>query len=122
MYSKTEKGSKMPGLALSSGVQIIFLLDRDDSDTSLLLCLARCLGKETKKLFPVAYSALFNNVFDALNLFSMIFYTYVAEIQLPGNNIWLLSITQISAMAGHWSCPSYCDKYKTLYASRLYCQ
>jgi hypothetical protein len=31
----------------------------------------------------MAYSALFNNVFEALNLLFIIFYAYVAEIQLP---------------------------------------
>ncbi len=39
----------------------------------------------------MAYSALFNNVFDALNLLLIILYTYVAEIQLPGNGIRLLA-------------------------------
>jgi hypothetical protein len=35
----------------------------------------------------MAYSALFNNVFEALNLLLIILYSYVAEIQLhvPGN-------------------------------------
>jgi hypothetical protein len=44
----------------------------------------------------MAYSAIFNNVFEALNLLSIILYTYVAEIQLPGNGIWLFSRTQSS--------------------------
>jgi hypothetical protein len=39
----------------------------------------------------IVYSALFYNVFKALNLFLN---KYVAEIQLPGNGIWLLSIPQ----------------------------
>ncbi len=39
----------------------------------------------------IVYSALFYNVFKALNLFLN---KYVAEIQLPGNDIWLLSIPQ----------------------------
>jgi hypothetical protein len=37
----------------------------------------------------MVYSELFYNVFKALNLF---FNKYVAEIQLPGNGIWLLTI------------------------------
>jgi hypothetical protein len=37
----------------------------------------------------MVYSALFYNVFKALNLFLN---KYAAEIQLPGNGIWLLSI------------------------------
>ncbi len=41
----------------------------------------------------MAYSALFNNAFEALNLLLIIFYTYEAEIQLPGNGIQLLSRT-----------------------------
>ncbi len=42
----------------------------------------------------MAYSAVFNNVFEYLNLLLIILYTYVAKLQLPGNEIWLLSITQ----------------------------
>ncbi len=34
------------------------------------------------------YSALFNNIFKALNLFLN---KYVAEIELPRNGIWLLT-------------------------------
>jgi hypothetical protein len=37
----------------------------------------------------MVFSAVFNNVGEALNLFIK---NYVAEIQLPGNGIWLLSI------------------------------
>jgi hypothetical protein len=44
----------------------------------------------------IAYSALFNNVFESLHLLLIILYTYVAELQLPGNDIWLLSRTQSS--------------------------
>ncbi len=44
----------------------------------------------------MAYSALFNNVFEYLNLLLIILYTSVAELQLPGNDIWLLSRTQSS--------------------------
>jgi hypothetical protein len=36
-------------------------------------------------------SAFYNNVFEALNLLLINFYTFVAEIQLPGNGISLLS-------------------------------
>jgi hypothetical protein len=35
----------------------------------------------------MAYSALFNDVFEALNLLLNIFYTYVAEIQLPQSHL-----------------------------------
>jgi hypothetical protein len=52
---------------------------------------------ETKILFPLL--ELFNSVFRASNLFLS---KYVAEIQLPGNGIRLLSIPQISGMAWHW--------------------
>jgi hypothetical protein len=44
------------------------------------------------------YSELFNNVFEALNLFFNN-YVPVAEIQLPGNAIWLLSIPQSSSQS-----------------------
>ncbi len=44
----------------------------------------------------MAYSALFNNVFEAPNLLLIILLKYIAEIQLPGNIIWLLSRTQSS--------------------------
>ncbi len=51
------------------------------------------------------YSAIYNNVFEALNLLLVIFYTYVAEIRPPGNGIRLLSRTKCvgcsSAMARH---------------------
>jgi hypothetical protein len=36
--SKTERGSKGPGLSLSAGVRTVFLLEREDLGTSLLLC------------------------------------------------------------------------------------
>ncbi len=53
----------------------------------------------------MAYSALFfflNNIFEALNLLLIIFYTDVAELQLPGNGIRLFSSSvQSSAMASH---------------------
>jgi hypothetical protein len=39
------------------------------------------------------YSVPYKNEFEALNLLPIIFVTYV-EIQLPGSDIWLLSITQ----------------------------
>ncbi len=39
----------------------------------------------------MVYSALYNNVFKALALFLN---KYVAEIQLPGKGIWLLSMPQ----------------------------
>jgi hypothetical protein len=42
----------------------------------------------------MTYSAKFNNVFEAVNLLLIIFYTSVAEIQLPGNDIQLLSREQ----------------------------
>ncbi len=38
----------------------------------------------------MVYSALFNNVFKALNFFK----NTVALIQLPGNGMWLLSVPQ----------------------------
>jgi hypothetical protein len=44
----------------------------------------------------MAYSELFNNSFEALNLLLIIFNTYKAEIQLPGNDIQLLSRTESS--------------------------
>ncbi len=37
---------------------------------------------------------------------------YVAEIQLPGNDIWLLSITQSFGMACQWRFTSHPEKYK----------
>ncbi len=60
----------------------------------LLLCPSKM---ETKIFFPLL--ELFNSVFKALNLFLS---KYVAEIQLPGNDIRLLSIAQSSVMAWHW--------------------
>jgi hypothetical protein len=42
----------------------------------------------------MTYSAKFNYVIEAVNLLLIIFYTSVAEIQLPGNDIQLLSRTQ----------------------------
>jgi hypothetical protein len=55
--------------------------------------LARFLGMETTNTLSrvIVYSALFNNVFKALNLFLN---KYVAETQLPGNDLWLLSVPQ----------------------------
>jgi hypothetical protein len=46
----------------------------------------------------MAYLTLLNNAIEALNLLLIqkFFYTYKAEIQLPGNGIWLLSRTQSS--------------------------
>jgi hypothetical protein len=42
----------------------------------------------------MAYSALFNNVFEAVKLtFNNFFYTNAAEIQLPGNDIQSHSAT-----------------------------
>jgi len=52
----------------------------------------------------MVYSVLFNTVIEALNL---ILEKYVAEIQLPGNIIQLLSIPQSSGMACHWRFPSH---------------
>jgi hypothetical protein len=42
----------------------------------------------------MARPALFNIVFETLNIFSIFVYIYLAGIQLPGNGIRLLSITQ----------------------------
>ncbi len=36
--SKTERASDGPGLALSAGAHTVFLLEREDLGTSLLLC------------------------------------------------------------------------------------
>jgi hypothetical protein len=44
----------------------------------------------------MVYSAHFNCVFDAQNLLLNTFYTYIAEIQLPGNGIRLFSVIQSS--------------------------
>jgi hypothetical protein len=52
--------------------------------------------KQKGFLLVTAFSALFYNVFEALSLLFIVFYTYAGEIQLPGNGIWLLSITQSS--------------------------
>jgi hypothetical protein len=59
--------------------------------------LARCLVKETKMLFLcwLAYSALFNNVFEAINLLLIIFYyKYVAEREVPGKALAPLQNTE----------------------------
>jgi hypothetical protein len=52
--------------------------------------LARCLGKETKMLFPLT---LLNYIFGALNFSN----TYVKENPLPGNDIRILSKTESSS-------------------------
>jgi hypothetical protein len=41
--SKIERGSEGPGLALSAGVHTVFLLEREDLGTSLLLCPGKML-------------------------------------------------------------------------------
>ncbi len=83
--SKTERGSEGLGLTLLAGEHNVFLLERED------------LVKSLKWSFLLmAYSALFNNAFEDLNLLLIIFYTYVAEIQLLGNSIRLLAGTQSS--------------------------
>ncbi len=62
----------------------------------------------------MSYSAIFDNVFQALNLVLIVFiYLCSTEIQLPGHGIRLLSITQSSAMSGHWWFPSHHEKYKS---------
>jgi hypothetical protein len=46
------------------------------------------MARKLKCYFLVmVYSALFNNVIEALNLLLINFYTYAAEIQLPGYGI-----------------------------------
>jgi hypothetical protein len=75
--------------ALSAGTYTVFLPEREDLSTPLLLCccvLARFLkARELKCIFLVmvysplfnkAYSALFNNVFEALIL--IIFFIYIS--------------------------------------------
>ncbi len=83
--SKTERGRESPVLAT-----LIFRLEGEDLGMSLLLRPGQDVqARKLKCSFLVmAYSALLNNVFDALNLLLIIFYTYVAEIQLPGSGIW----------------------------------
>jgi hypothetical protein len=49
--SKTEGGSEGPDLALSAGAQTIFLLEREDLVTSLLLCPVKMFRQGTKMLF-----------------------------------------------------------------------
>jgi hypothetical protein len=60
-------------------------LERDDLGSSLLLCPGKMLRQGIYSFLVMAYSALYDNVIEALNLFLISFYTYVAEIQLPGN-------------------------------------
>ncbi len=59
----------------------------------MLLCPSKNFRRRNKNtlFIVIVYSALFNNVFTALNLFLN---KYIAEIQLPGNSISRLSIPQ----------------------------
>jgi hypothetical protein len=43
----------------------------------------------------MAYSAQFNNVFEAVNVLLILFYILIAEIQLPKIDIQLLSRTRV---------------------------
>jgi hypothetical protein len=94
--SKTKRGSEGPGLALLAGAHTVFLVEREDLGTSLLLCPDKMFRQENKNVISLVmvYSALLNCVFEALNLLLILFYYYVAEIQLPGNGLRLFSITQ----------------------------
>jgi hypothetical protein len=66
-------------------------LARDGYIESTSCCVQARFRHWNKNTFSLVmvYSAQFNNVFKALNLF---LYKYVAEIQLHSNGIWLLSI------------------------------
>ncbi len=90
--SKAERGSEGPGWTLSAGAYTVLLMEREDLNTSLLLCPGK-ISMKTKIHF--IYSALFDNVFEALNLLSVFFfYIYVEEIQPNDQGIWILSIAQ----------------------------
>ncbi len=93
---KTESGRESPRLALLVGEHTDLWLEREDLGTSILLCPGKMFWQGKLKCFflVMAYSALFGNVFEALYLLLILFYTYVAKIQLPGNSIVLLSRTQ----------------------------
>jgi hypothetical protein len=44
--SKTDRGSDGPGWALSAGAHTVFLLEREDLNTSLLLCPGKMFKQE----------------------------------------------------------------------------
>jgi hypothetical protein len=98
MESYNHRGDK--GRGETEGVSLPFQLERTPQLGSwwlhwvhLLLCPSKIFwyGNKNTLSLVLVFSVIFNNVFKALNLFLN---KYVAEIQLPGNGIWLLSIPQ----------------------------
>jgi hypothetical protein len=72
--SKTERGRESPGLALLAVAHTDIWLEREDLGMSLLLCPGKMFrqGNYNALSFPMAYSALLNNVFEPLNLLLII--------------------------------------------------